>query len=64
MAKLASDMVFVMLEKDKRYISPLNEIKPIFPLIIFILLATAGVVIYLSRKRNSGTTLPASSVKG
>jgi protein SCO1 len=62
MARLANDMVFVMLEKDKRYISPLNEIKPIMPIIIFILLATAGVVIYLSKKRNSDTTLPASSV--
>jgi len=64
MAKLANDMVFVMLEKDKRYISPLNEIKPIIPLIIFILVATAGVVIYLSRKRNNDTAFPTSSVKG
>lgn len=50
MAKLASDMVFVMLEKDKNYVSPLKEIRPILPIIIFILLATAGVVFYLSRK--------------
>ena len=50
MNKLANDMVFIMLEKDKHYVSPLREIRPIFPLIIFILLATAGAVIYLSRK--------------
>ena len=56
MNKLASDMVFIMLEKDKAYISPLRELKPLLPFIIFILLATAGVVIYLSRKPkvNSG----------
>ena len=50
LTKLANDMVFIMLEKDKNYVSPLKEMRPILPLIIFILLATAGVVIYLSRK--------------
>jgi protein SCO1 len=48
--KLAKDLVFIMLEKDKHYVSPLLEMRPILPLIIFILLATAGAVIYLSRK--------------
>ena len=48
--KLAKDLVFIMLEKDKHYVSPLLEMRPILPLIIFILLATAGVVIFLSRK--------------
>jgi protein SCO1/2 len=48
--KLARDVVFIMLEKDKHYVSPLQEMRPILPLIIFILLATAGMVIYLSRK--------------
>ena len=48
--KLAKDMVFIMLEKDKHYVSPLQEMRPLLPMIIFILLATAGVVIYLSRK--------------
>ena len=50
LAKLANDMVFIMLEKDKKYVSPLTEMKPLLPIIIFILLATAGAVIYLSRK--------------
>jgi protein SCO1/2 len=50
LAKLANDMVFIMLEKDKRYVSPLLELKPLLPIIIFILIATAGVVIYLSGK--------------
>lgn len=53
LAKLANDMVFIMLEKDKHYVSPILELKPLMPIIIFILLATAGVVIYLSRKPKS-----------
>jgi protein SCO1/2 len=48
--KLAKDLVFIMLEKNKNYVSPLLEVRPILPLIIFILLATVGAVIYLSRK--------------
>ncbi len=51
--KLANDMVFIMLEKDKNYVSPLKEVKPMLPIIIFILLATAGTVIYLSIKRKA-----------
>ena len=50
LAKLANDMVFIMLEKDKHYTSPILELKPLLPIIIFILVSTAGVVIYLSRK--------------
>jgi protein SCO1/2 len=59
--KLASDMVFIMLEKDKHYVSPMNEVRPILPLIIFILLATAGMVIYLSRKPKAESPLKAQS---
>jgi protein SCO1/2 len=50
LAKLANDMVFIMLEKDKHYVSPLYALRPLLPIIVFILLATAGTVIYLSRK--------------
>src|SRR5664279_92193 len=46
MAKLANDMIFIMLEKDKNYVSPLKEMRPLLPIIIFTLLLTAGVVIY------------------
>lgn len=53
MSKMANDMVFIMLEKDKNYVSPLNEIKTILPIIIFMLVATVGMVIYLSRKPQS-----------
>jgi protein SCO1/2 len=51
--KLAKDMVFIMLEKDKHYVSPLLEMRPILPLIIFILLATVAAVFFLSRKSAS-----------
>lgn len=50
LSRMANDMVFIMLEKDKNYVSPLNEVKPILPIIIFMLAATIGLVIYLSRK--------------
>src|ERR1700722_9146787 len=53
MSKMANDMVFIMLEKDKNYVSPLNEIKPILPIIIFMLVATVGLTVYLSRKPQS-----------
>jgi len=52
LAKLANDMVFIMLEKDKHYVSPVRELRPLLPIIIFILLSTAGVVVYLSKKPN------------
>jgi len=58
MSKLAKDLVFIMLEKDKHYVSPLLEIRPILPLIVFILLATAGIVIYLSRKPKAESLNP------
>jgi protein SCO1 len=48
--KMANDMVFIMLEKDKNYVSPLKEVKPILPIIIFMLVVTVGTVIYLSKK--------------
>jgi protein SCO1 len=56
--KLAKDMVFIMLEKDKHYVSPLNEVRPILPMIIFILIATAAVVIYLSKKPKAQSLKP------
>jgi len=58
MSKLAKDLVFIMLEKDKHYVSPLLEIRPILPLIIFILVATVAIVIYLSRKPNAESLKP------
>lgn len=48
--KLADDMVFVMLEKDKQYVSPLQELKPLLPMLLFIVLATGALVYFLFRK--------------
>jgi protein SCO1 len=50
LSRLANDIVFIMLEKDKNYISPLIEMKAILPIIVFILVATGFVVYFLSRK--------------
>jgi protein SCO1 len=50
LSRLANDIVFIMLEKDKHHVSPFVEMKKILPIILFILLATAGVVYFLSRK--------------
>jgi protein SCO1/2 len=61
--KLAKDLVFIMLEKDKHYVSPLLEIRPILPLLIFILLSTVGIVVYLSKKPVEIVKRNAESVK-
>ncbi len=58
MNKLANDMVFIMLEKDKTYVSPLKEMKPLLPIIVFILFATAAAVIYLSKKPKAQSLQP------
>lgn len=50
MARLASDIVFVMLEKDKNYVSPLRELKPLIPIFIVCALLVAGLMVILFRK--------------
>lgn len=50
LTKLAKDIVFIMLEKDKKAPSPLREFKPILPIIIFVIIATAVAVYFFSRK--------------
>ncbi len=49
-ARLAGDIVFVMLEKDKNYISPLTELKPLIPLFIVCLLLVIALMLLLFRK--------------
>ena len=64
LAKLANDMVFIMLEKDKNYVSPLRELRPLLPMIIVILLAVSGTVMYLSYFRPKAPSKPnAQSLK-
>jgi len=53
MARLGDDIVFIMLEKDKRQRSTaFDELKPLMIPIILILLGTAAGVVYFSRKTN------------
>jgi len=51
LGKLAQDIVFIMLEKDKKTASVFSEFKPLLPLIIIILLITLAGVIYFSRRQ-------------
>jgi len=50
LAKLANDIVFIMLEKDKNYVSPLQELKPLIPMILLIVAATGALIYFLFRK--------------
>jgi len=53
LSKLASDIVFIMLEKDKNSKSELAELKPLVPMFIIVLLGTAIGVYYFSRKQKN-----------
>jgi protein SCO1/2 len=59
MSKLASDIVFIMLEKDKRKPSALNELKPLIPLLALVIVGTFIATYIISRKQkvpgSSGT---------
>jgi protein SCO1/2 len=50
LAKLANDIVFIMLEKDKHYVSPLQELKPLIPMVLLIIAATGTLIYFLFRK--------------
>ncbi len=50
LARLANDIVFVMLEKDKNYVSPLLELKPLIPLFIVCALLVLALMVILFRK--------------
>jgi protein SCO1/2 len=53
-AKLGDDLVFIMLEKDKkRRSTAFDELKPLLVPIILILLGTVAGVLYFSRKKLS-----------
>ena len=52
LARLADDIVFIMLEKDKNRKSPFTELKPLRIPILIILLGTILGVVYFSRKTN------------
>jgi len=50
LARLADDIVFIMLEKDKHKKSILYELKPLLLTVIIVMLATALGVYFFSRK--------------
>jgi protein SCO1 len=57
MAKLADDIVFVMLERDKnRKSAAFAELRPLLIPIVVILLGTTLAVVYFSRKANKYPT--------
>jgi len=51
LGRLAQDIVFIMLEKDKKAKSVFTELKPLMPVIIIILVLTVIGVIYFSRQQ-------------
>jgi protein SCO1/2 len=53
MSRLASDIVFIMLEKDKRKPSALNELKPLMPLMAIVIVGTFIGTYIISRKQNT-----------
>jgi protein SCO1/2 len=52
LAKLADDIVFIMLEKDKKRKSVFSELKPLMIPLIIIALGTIAGVVYFSCKQN------------
>ncbi|HXO77671.1 MAG TPA: hypothetical protein VN824_20600, partial [Puia sp.] len=56
-ARLADDLVFIMLEKDRKKKSAVfGELRPLLVPIIIILLGTALGVVYFSRKPKKSNT--------
>ena len=51
LGKLAEDIVFIMLEKDKKRKSIFTELKPLMIPFAIVILGTIGGVIYFSRKQ-------------
>jgi len=50
LSKMAADIVFLMLEKDKNSKSALSELKPLMPVLFIVLLGTAIGVYFMGRK--------------
>jgi len=53
LARLADDIVFIMLEKDKNTKSIFTELKPLMIPFAVIILGTIGAVIYFSRRQKN-----------
>jgi protein SCO1 len=55
LSKLAQDIVFIMLEKNKNSKSALSDLKPLLPMMAIILIVTTAGVIFLGRKKTIPT---------
>ncbi len=53
LSKLAQDIVFIMLEKDKNSKSALSDLKPLLPVMGIVLAITAAGVIFFGRKKKT-----------
>lgn len=51
--KLAQDIVFIMLEKNKQTPSALQALRPLLPMMAIVMLGTAAAVVYFSRRKPS-----------
>lgn len=52
LSRMASDIVFLMLEKDKHGSSALTELKPLLPMMAIVIFGTAIAVVFFSRRKN------------
>jgi len=52
LSRMASDIVFIMLEKDKRKPSALNELRPLLPMMALVIAGTIIGTIIINRKQN------------
>ena len=50
LSKLAQDIVFIMLEKNKHSRSALEDLKPLLPLMVIVMVVAFGGVVMFSRK--------------
>jgi protein SCO1/2 len=49
LSKLAGDIVYLMLEKDKNSKTVIQELKPLWPIFVLVILATGGMIFLLTR---------------
>ena len=52
LSRMASDIVFLMLEKDKHGSSAFTELKPLLPMMAIVIFGTAIAVVFFSRRKN------------
>lgn len=53
LSRMASDIVFLMLEKDKHGPTALGELRPLLPMMAIVIIGTAIAVVFFSRRKNN-----------